>query len=167
MLCATTLALYEKLYGDCELGILFMRKNRYNEVDDANGNDTVDIRNDIGTLGVCLDENTLKAMSTHPDKDYYSSIDFIMTYKMGLDHKDENGVPRSKEQVVISAYMLHKEEKAGNLKNTSMYVQDKDDICKAGETNDKKYVTVSYESVYGVLQAQMNPGEEGHTEASN
>ncbi len=139
------LAIYEAVYGECELGIVFMLNNKYVEGSD--------LRNDIGSMGAYFDENTLLEGTNIKT---YASIDYIMTYSKGLVYEDANGntVNRGEVQLVISAYLLHISDKAGELKNTSHFVQDTDDLCIAGTTSDGKYVTVSYDSVNGFVQSQ-------------
>lgn len=133
---------YESVHGECELGILFLRSAKY-----IAGSD---LKNDISSMGVCLDRATLLQGA---DPELFSSMDFIFTYSRGLGTID--GVNREKEEVVIAAYLLHKDStKAGALYNTSYYLQDIDDLCVAGKTSDGKYVTVSYYSIYVESQKQ-------------
>lgn len=145
------LAVYERVYGECEIGILFLLEAKY----------TVgcDLRRDIAGMGICLDEATLLAGT---NMDTYSSLDYIMTYSKGLIYIDKNGqeVNRGEAQIVISGYLLHKDAtKAGDLNGKSYYVQDKDDICVDAATDDGKYVTVSYESINGALLSLSAPEE--------
>lgn len=140
------LKLYETIYGECELGIVFLLDQLYN----AN----YDLHNDISKMGVCI-QYLISGETVS-----FTAMDYVMTYSKGLTYEngvDENGDPiivdRGSAPVVIAAYMLHKDStKAGDLANTSNYVQDKDDICVAGTTSDGKYVTVSYNSIYGYVQ---------------
>ena len=64
-------------------------------------------------------------------------------------YEDANGnvINRGEAQVVICAY--------GYEKNTGKvhYVQDLDEICVAGKTEDGKYFTVSYDSIYGYIRS--------------
>lgn len=152
------LHVYMQVYGEVELGILFLREAVYIEGSD--------LRNDIASMGVCLDRETLLQGA---DPELFSSMDFIFTYSKGLGSVDGSTTNRGDEPVVIAAYLLHKSEDAkhpiydskGNktgevevLYNTSHYVQDTDDLCVKGTTSDGKYVTVSYYSIYGEIQRQ-------------
>ncbi len=134
------LHLYQQVYGEVELGILFLRNAVYKAGSD--------LRNDISSMGVCLDRATLLQGA---DPELFSSMDFIFTYSKGLGSVNGSEANRGDEDVVIAAYLLHK---AGALYNTSHYVQDTDDLCVKGATSDSKYVTVSYYSIYGELQRQ-------------
>ena len=142
------LTLYEAVYGDCELGIVFLLNSLYKT--------EYDLRTDIDKMGVCLNETSF----LEPGQVAYVAMDYIMTYSKGLTYEvtDEEGnvtvVDRGSVPIVISAYVLHKDEtKAGALANTSHYVQDEDDICVDGVTDDGKYVTVSYNSIYGYVRS--------------
>jgi len=140
------LKLYEAVYGECEIGILFLLENKY-----VAGSD---LRGDIGSMGLYLDENSLLAET---DAETYAAMDYIMTYSKGLTYEDAQGniINRGAAPIVISAYLLHKDgAKAGSLANTSYYVQDTDELCIAGYTSDGKYVTVSYDSIYGMIKSQ-------------
>ncbi len=142
------LAVYERVNGLCEIGIVFLLNDKYSA--------TKDLRNDIATMGVYFDENSL--MSS--DQITYASIDYIMTYSKGLTYEVTNAdgsvttVDRGNAQVVIAGYMLHKEAQAGDMYNKSYYVQDADDIYISGTTTDSKYNTVSYNSIYGTAKSQ-------------
>ena len=152
------LHVYQQVYGEVELGILFLREAVYKAGSD--------LRNDISTMGVCLDRATLLQGK---DPELFSSMDFIFTYSKGLGSVNGSTTNRGDEPVVIAAYLLHKNENAKHpvydengkatgevevLYNTSHYVQDTDDLCVKGTTSDKKYVTVSYYSIYGEIQRQ-------------
>ena len=143
------LALYETVYGECEVGIVFLLESKYNS--------SLDLRNDIGSMGLYLDEDSLLATG----QTTYVAIDYIMTYSKGLTYEttDAQGntvtVDRGSVPLVISAYVLHKDAtKAKDMANKSYYVQDTDDICIAGKTTDDKYATVSYNSIYGFVKSQ-------------
>ncbi len=148
------LKLYETIYGECELGIVFLLDQLYAP--------SKDLHNDISTMGVRIQYlaagDTLEIVT----------MDYVMTYSKGLTYEqtdangnvvtDENGDPviidRGSVPVIIAAYMFHTDgTKAGSLANTSHYVQDTDDICLAGTTSDGKYVTASYNSIYGYLRS--------------
>ena len=146
------LAVYERIYGECEIGIVFILAEKYNP--------NLDLRSDIKDMGLYFDENSLLTSGQVT----YASIEYIMTYSKGLVYEDAQGneINRGEVPIVISAYLLHKENKTDEeLAGTSLYVQDKDDICIAGFVKDKdgndKYATVSYNSIYGNL---MNISEE-------
>ena len=138
------LAVYERVNGLCEIGIVFMLNSRYEE--------SYDLRNDIDKMGLYFDENSLMTEGQIT----YESIDYKMTYSKGLVYEDANGntVNRGALELVIAGYMLHKEAKAGDMYNKSYYVQDADDIYIAGKTTDDKYNTVSYDSIYGTAKSQ-------------
>ena len=135
------LNVYERVNGLCELGIVFLLNDRYQ---------SIDLRNNISSMGLYFDENSLMAEGQIT----YAAMDYIMTYSKGLEYDVTNPdgsvthVDRSGVQIVIAAYMLHTE---GNLKDSSFYVQDSDDIYVAGKTNDNKYLTVSYDSIHGMI----------------
>ena len=144
------LHVYQQVYGEVELGILFLRNAVY-----KSGSD---LRNNISSMGVCLDRATLLQGA---DPELFSSMDFIFTYSKGLDSVNGSTTNRGDEPVVIAAYLLHKDStKAGALYNTSHYVQDTDDLCIKGATSDNKYVTVSYYSIYGEMERQGLVDEE-------
>lgn len=151
------LHVYEQVYGEVELGILFLRNSAYIA--------GADLRNDISSMGICLDQKTLMGDQI----DSYSSMDFIFTYSKGIGAVNGSTTNRGAEELVIAAYLLHSNQNAkhpvydedGNrteeveiLYNTSYYVQDSDDLCVDGKTSDGKYVTVSYYSIYGEIQRQ-------------
>ena len=138
------LAVYERVNGLCEIGIVFMLNSRYEE--------SYDLRNDIDKMGLYFDENSLMTEGQIT----YESIDYKMTYSKGLVYEDANGntVNRGALELVIAGYMLHQEAKAGDMYNKSYYVQDADDIYIAGKTTDGKYNTVSYDSIYGTAKSQ-------------
>ena len=140
------LAVYERVHGICELGVLFILDSKY-----VAGKD---LRGDISSMGgLYFDENSLMS----DGQITYESIDYIVTYSKGLvfEITNEDGtvvtVNRGEIPLVISAYMLHTEN---TLAGTSYYVQDTDDICVAGKTSDDKYYTVSYDSIYGMIKSQ-------------
>lgn len=134
---------YESVHGECELGILFLRSAVYKAGSD--------LRNDISSMGVCLDRATLLQGA---DPELFSSMDFIFTYSKGLGPVNGSETNRGDEEVIIAAYLLHKDStKAGALYNTSYYLQDTDDLCiDTNITEECGYVTVSYSSIYGALQ---------------
>ena len=140
------LEVYERVNGACELGILFMLEANYQGADP---------RNNIASTGVYFTENEL----LDENQISYQSMDFIMTYSKGLDYEVANPDDPTKTikfrevDVLISAYLLHTEAKAGDMANKSFYLQDTDDICISGSTDDQKYVTVSYDSIYGYIRA--------------
>ena len=154
---------YESVYGECEIGVLFVMKSVY----DAYVTEGVDVRNNITSLGAYLSDSQIKDVETSD----YSSLEFIFTYSNGIGHVDGSEIARGDEQIVISAYLLHKDESKaykdiiaptadGSVDmgrevyyNTSLYVQDTDDICVGGTTNDGKYLTVSYNSIYGYISS--------------
>lgn len=160
------LAAYEAVYGECEIGVVFLTKTIY----DAYLGEGLDIRNNISSFGACLTGSYVDDTTVRD----FSSIEFIVTYSQGIGHVNGSTVARGDEQLVISAYLLHKDETkaykdvvvtaADGMSemgrevyyNTSHYVQDQDDICVGGETNDKKYLTVSYNSIYGYISAQQD-----------
>ena len=134
---------------------------------DAYVTEGVDVRNNITSLGAYLSDSQIKDVETSD----YSSLEFIFTYSNGIGHVDGSEIARGDEQIVISAYLLHKDESKaykdiiaptadGSVDmgrevyyNTSFYVQDTDDICVGGTTNDGKYLTVSYNSIYGYISS--------------
>ena len=127
------LNLYEAIYGECELGILFL-------VNDYYKSEYKDLYKNIDQMGVCI-------KYLEPGKTVgFVAMDFVLTYSNGLDYEGKDDVPRGEAEVVIAAYMRHTE---GNLADTSIYVQDKDDLCIKGATSDGEYYTVSYKSIYG------------------
>ena len=140
------LDVYERVHGFCELGILFMLKDNYTGID---------LRDNIATTGIYFSESEL----LDENQISYQSMDFIMTYSKGLvyDVTAEDGtvttINRGAVEVLISAYMLHTESKAGDMANKSLYLQDTDDICISGFTTDGKYATVSYDSIYGYIKS--------------
>lgn len=155
---------YEAVYGECEIGVLFLTKTNY----DKYLGEGLDLRNNISSIGACLTESELPNSADIN----YSTIEFFVTYSKGIGVVDNSGIARGDMQIVISAYLLHKDEtkayknfvsemEDGTLEmeqkvlyNTSYYVQDQDDICVGGETDDGKYLTVSYNSIYGYISSQ-------------
>ena len=153
---------YESVYGECEIGVVFLTKTIY----DGYISEGMDLRENISLYGACLNESEY-ANTTGIE---YSTLDFVVKYSKGIGVVDGSGVARGDEQLVISAYMLHKDEtkaykdvvmqaEDGTLDMAksmlpTYYVQDQDDICIGGETNDKKYLTVSYNSIYGYIASQ-------------
>ena len=141
------LEIYERVNGICELGILFMLETSYSE--------GMDLRGEVPTVGIYFTENEL----LEEGQISYKAMDFIMTYSKGLvyDVTDAQGnvttINRGAVEVLISAYMLHTESKAGDMANKSYYLQDTDDICISGFTTDSKYATVSYDSIYGYIKS--------------
>ena len=116
-----------------------------------------DLYDDIDKMGACLNETEHLA----PGQTSFATMDYVMTYSKGLSYEvtDENGnvtvVDRGGVPLVISAYLYHKDGTlAGEMANKAYYVQDTDDICIAGITADGKYVTVSYNSIYGNMLRQ-------------
>ena len=151
-----SLAVYESVYGECEIGLLFALASKYNG---ASANGGFDFRNNISSIGAILDENQLNMGED-------ASMDFIMTYSKGLVTPE--GANRGAEPVVIAAYLLHKDaEKAGDKYNTSLYVQDTDELCihktynsngdvvQNGMTADGKYCMVSYNSISGIAHQEL------------
>ncbi|MBE6674712.1 MAG: leucine-rich repeat domain-containing protein [Ruminococcaceae bacterium] len=143
------LAVYEQVYGVCEIGILFLLDSKY-----IVGSD---LRADIGSMGIYLDENSMLA----DGQTTYTAMDYKMTYSKGISYEVTNPdgsittVDRGSAEIVIAAYMLHSDSTmAGELSGKSYYVQDTDDLCVAGKTADDKYYTVSYNSIYGMIQSQ-------------
>ena len=161
---SNALEAYEAVYGECEIGIVFLTKTIY----DMFVTEGIDVRNNIEYLGDYLTEAQLSATM---DRNI-SSLEFIVTYSKGLGYVDGSEIARGDEQLIISAYLLHKDESKaykdvvmpaadGTLEmgrevyyNTSFYVQDTDDLCVGGKTKDEKYLTVSYNSIYGYIDAQ-------------
>ena len=167
------LEVYESVYGDCEIGLLFALASRYNAKYAKDGK--FDLRNNISSLGAILTESQLNVSGD-------ASMDFMMTYSKGLITPE--GANRGAEPVVITAYLLHKDaEKAGDKYNTSLYVQDEDQLCvhktfnangevvHDGKTNDKNdetvdangnivgkengFYMVSYNSISGVAHQEL------------
>ena len=161
---SNALEAYEAVYGECEIGVVFLTKTIY----DAYVGEGMDVRNNISYLGACLTEGETDGTV---EKDF-STIEFIVTYSKGLGVVDGSEISRGDEQLVISAYLLHKDESKaykdvvvpmedGTLDmrrevyyNTAHYLQDQDDICVGGSTDDGKYLTVSYNSIYGYISRQ-------------
>ena len=148
------LNVYERVYGDVEIGLLFLLEEKYNS--------SFDLRNDISQMGLLFNQDAY----LDKDQNTFSSLEYVLTYSKGLqyDITDAEGnkvaVNRGDASVIVSAYLYHKDEnKSGNLYDTSFYVQDTDDICIKGATQDGKYVTVSYNSIYGTVS---HPDEEIH-----
>ena len=126
---------YETVNGPLELGFLFAVNDRYQ---------SVDFYANINQMnGACFIGKEADAEFTK------EAIDFKVTYSKGLVYEDANGnvINRGEAQVVICAY--------GYEKNTGKvhYVQDLDEICVAGKTEDGKYFTVSYDSIYGYIRS--------------
>lgn len=147
------LNVYEAMYGEVELGILFLLDQKYNT--------NYDLYKDINKMGVCL------TYLVKNETVSFTAMDYVMTYSKGLVYEvvDAQGnvtvVDRGSVPVVIAAYLCHKDStKAGNLAGTSYYVQDKDDLCVAGTTTDGKYVTVSYNSIYGYVRSMSEDDHE-------
>ena len=154
---------YEAVYGECEIGVLFVMKSVY----DAYVTEGFDIRNNITSIGAYMSDSLVNGT----DVNDYSALEFIFTYSKGIGYVDGSEIARGDEQIVISAYLLHKDESKaykdvvmptadGELDmakevyyNTSFYVQDTDDICVGGKTEDGKYLTVSYNSIYGYISS--------------
>ena len=144
------LNLYEAIHGECELGILFLLDEKYNS--------NYDLYKDINKMGICI---TYLVMNETVS---FTAMDYVMTYSKGLTYEsvDAQGnvvtVDRGNAQVVVAGYLCHKDTTmAGKLAGTSIYVQDKDDLCVAGTTSDGKYVTVSYNSIYGYTRSLSEP----------
>ena len=150
------LHIYEQVYGDVEIGILFLLDQKYDS--------TKDLRSNISKTGVCLTQDQLPSTNL----DNYTSIDYIFTYSTGISYvAPGTDIPRGKMPIIISAYLLHLDETKAkhdivvddekvteNLYGTSYYVQDLDEICIHGwSRNDSKYATVSYESIFGMIKS--------------
>ena len=141
------LHVYESVYGEVEIGILFLLGSRYS---------SVDLRQNIDSMGAALTQDQLPGSNL----DAYVAIDYIFTYSKGIGPVVEGGTPRGDEPVIIAAYMLHKQDTENangqiadvNKKGTSYYVQDTDELCILGQTSDKKFYTVSYNSIYGMIE---------------
>ncbi len=143
------LEIYERIYGHCDIGILFMLSDNYVSGSDLYGN--------ITSTGLLFSESDLSAANGLLS---YTSMDFIMTYSKGLvyDVTDADGttttINRGEVPLLISAFLYHSDSTlAKDMYDKSYYLQDTDDICIAGTTADGSYVTVSYDSIYGYVKS--------------
>ena len=159
---SNALEAYESVYGECEIGVLFLMKSVY----DNYIGEGIDLRDNISGVGAYLTESKLEESKERS----ISTIEFIVTYSKGIGYVDGSEIARGDEQIVISAYLIHKDEtkaykdvvvqaedgtlEARQISLPSYYVQDQDDICVGGKTNDGKYLTVSYNSIYGYVRSQ-------------
>ncbi|MBQ7225434.1 MAG: leucine-rich repeat domain-containing protein [Clostridia bacterium] len=137
------LAVYESVYGECELGILFLLESRHI---------AGDLKENIGSTGICLDKSQLE--SAEDQLRDYAAMDFKMTYSQGIGPVNGSATNRGDEPIIIAGYLYHTDATKANGKSTC-YVQDTDDLCVMQPKKDgNTYVTVSYNSINGYIKSQ-------------